>query len=285
MTQLLTIASCIKRASELAVVSESPRLDIEIMLAHILQKTRTWLFTWPEKQLTPEQADLFTAALARRLTGEPVAHIIGQREFWSLPLCVNNTTLIPRPDTELLVETVLQLYESDTASRQILDLGTGTGAIALAVASEKSHWHCVGVDKEVNAVALAEKNRVHLGFANVEIKHSDWFSAVDKKLFDVIVSNPPYIDPADPHLHQGDVRFEPLSALVADHHGLADIEYIAAHARDYLLRDGWLVVEHGYNQGPAVQTMFHQYGYREVNTLRDFGGNDRVTLGQLRAGS
>lgn len=282
MSESLTIAVCLRLAQQLTAVSESPRLDIEILLAHILQKERTFLFTWPETALTREQEDQFTAAFERRLGGEPVAHIIGQREFWSLPLFVNNTTLIPRPDTELLVETILNLFASDMHNqpRQVLDLGTGTGAIVLALAHEKKHWHCLGVDNQPDAVQLAQRNRDHLQLHNVTIRQSDWFTAVDQTDFDVIVSNPPYIAADDPHLQQGDVRFEPLSALVADNQGFRDIENIVQQAKHYLLPNGWLLIEHGYQQGLAVRKLFEQSGYAVIQTLSDLGGNERVTLGK-----
>lgn len=282
MSESLTIAVCLRLAQQLAAVSESPRLDIEILLAHILQKDRTFLFTWPETALTREQEDQFTAAFERRQGGEPVAHIIGQREFWSLPLFVNNTTLIPRPDTELLVETILNLFASDMHNqpRQVLDLGTGTGAIVLALAHEKKHWHCLGVDNQPDAVQLAQRNRDHLQLHNVTIRQSDWFTAVDQTDFDVIVSNPPYIAADDPHLQQGDVRFEPLSALVADNQGFRDIENIVQQAKHYLLPNGWLLIEHGYQQGLAVRKLFEQSGYAAIQTLSDLGGNERVTLGK-----
>lgn len=282
MSESLTIAVCLRLAQQLTAVSESPRLDIEVLLAHILQKDRTFLFTWPETALTREQEDQFTAAFERRLGGEPVAHIIGQREFWSLPLFVNNTTLIPRPDTELLVETILNLFASDMHNqpRQVLDLGTGTGAIVLALAHEKKHWHCLGVDNQPDAVQLAQRNRDHLQLHNVTIRQSDWFTAVDQTDFDVIVSNPPYIAADDPHLQQGDVRFEPLSALVADNQGFRDIENIVQQAKHYLLPNGWLLIEHGYQQGLAVRRLFEQSGYAAIQTLSDLGGNERVTLGK-----
>ena len=283
MTETLTIAGCLQAAPQLAAVSDSPRLDVEILLAHILEKSRTYLFTWPEKKLLPAQAKLFQEYFQRRLSGEPVAHIIGQREFWSLPFFVDNTTLIPRPDTELLVEATLNLFAEDAPeqTRKLLDLGTGTGAILLALAHEKKHWQCVGVDKSPAAVALAEKNRAHLQLANACIQQSDWFASLAYNRFDIIVSNPPYIDPADPHLQQGDVRFEPRSALVAENKGLADIEWIAQQAPHYLLSEGWLLVEHGYNQGAAVRDVFEYCGYVQVKTLRDYGDNERVTLGQV----
>lgn len=281
-----TIATCLKKSIQLTEVSDSPRLDIELFLIHILQKDRTYLFTWPEKELTLQEADQFNNFFARRLTGEPVAHIIGQREFWSLPFMVNNSTLIPRPDTELLVEAVLGLFAEDeeNQTRRLLDLGTGTGAIVLALANEKPLWQCVGVDKELAAVDLAEKNRAQLQLDNVKIHQSDWFSALsDEAAFDIIVSNPPYIDPADEHLREGDVRFEPLSALIADNKGLADLELIIAQASKYLAANGWLLVEHGYDQGNVVRDLFEKNYFDQVNTFRDFGRNERVTIGKRNA--
>lgn len=282
MSEAFTVASCIRMANQLAKVSDSPRLDVEILLAHVLQKDRTFLFAWPETELTVDQEDTFIALFDRRLRGEPVAHIIGQREFWSLPLFVNNTTLIPRPDTELVVETVLNLFASDMHNqpRHVLDLGTGTGAIVLSLAHEKKYWHCVGVDNQPEAVLLAQKNCQHLQLQNVAIKQSDWFSAVEETDFDVIVSNPPYIAADDPHLQQGDVRFEPLSALVADNQGLRDIENIVQESRNYLRSNGWLLIEHGYQQGQAVRQLFEQSGYVAITTLRDLSDNERVTMGK-----
>ena len=278
-----TFATCLQQSPQLADVSDSPRLDIEILLTHILQKNRTYLFTWPEKELTAEQTQSFHELFARRLTGEPVAHIIGRREFWSLSLMVNNSTLIPRPDTELLVEAALELFSNDDANqlRHLLDLGTGTGAIVLALAHEKKSWQCIGVDKELAAVELAEKNRIQLNLRNVKIQQSDWFSSLENEgLFDIIVSNPPYIDPDDTHLSQGDVRFEPLSALIADNKGLADLEFIIAHAPAYLAEQGWLLVEHGYDQGENVRQLFLNNQFGDIKTLRDMGGNERVTMGR-----
>jgi release factor glutamine methyltransferase len=278
----LSIAQCLRLAHELESVSDSARLDIELLLCHVLQKNRTYLFTWPDKTLTAEQEKVFNDFFARRKSGEPIAHILGQREFWSLSLAVNNSTLIPRPDTEPLVELVLELFGDDAAQQQrnCLDLGTGTGAIILAIASEKPHWQLVGVDKSVDAVALAEKNRSHLQFAHVKIQQSDWYAAIPTQQFDVIVSNPPYIDPQDPHLEQGDVRFEPRSALIADNQGLADLELIIQQSWNYLREQGWLLLEHGYDQGQTVRDFLTARGFTQVETRNDLGGNERVTLGR-----
>jgi release factor glutamine methyltransferase len=278
----ITVVQCLQLARELESVSDSARLDIELLLCHVLQKNRTWLFTWPDKILSPEQAEQFLQFFNRRKSGEPIAHILGQREFWSLPLMVNNSTLIPRPDTELLVELVLELFAQDSAQqkRSCLDLGTGTGAIVLAIASEKPEWQLVGVDKSADAVVLAEKNRSDLQFVHVHIMQSDWFTAIPTQQFDVIVSNPPYIDPQDPHLEQGDVRFEPRSALIADNKGLADIELIIQQGWSYLCEQGWLLVEHGYDQGLAVRDFLNARGFVQVETRTDLGGNERVSIGR-----
>lgn len=275
---MTTIAECLRRAESLAAVSDSARLDVEVLLAHGLGKSRTWLYTWSDRQLTADELVSFEAMLARRQCGEPVAYITGEREFWSLPLMVAPSTLIPRPDTERLVELTLALELPVAAS--VLDLGTGTGAIALALASERPHWQILAVDMSAEAVALAEVNRARCQLANVRVRQSDWFTAFTETGFDVIVSNPPYIDAADPHLNQGDVRFEPHTALVAADQGLADIRQIATEGLNRLVEGGWLLVEHGYQQGEAVRSVFREAGFGQVCTERDYGGHERVTMGR-----
>ncbi len=281
-TTTFSITEALKQFILLDLVSDSARVDIEVLLAWVLEKDRTYLYTWPEKRLSSEQNTRFIDALARRINGEPVAHITGEREFWSLPLYVDNSTLIPRPDTEIVVETALSLFEQDdpTQPRQLIDLGTGTGAIALALASEKPHWQITALDKNPKACALAEKNRQRHGLTQVTIVVSDWLSAVSGTRVDMIVTNPPYIDENDPHLSQGDVRFEPASALTAPKQGLADIEIIADQARGQLLAHGWLLIEHGYQQAPQVQGILQALGYKQVRTVDDLAGHPRVTLGQ-----
>jgi len=264
-------------ASELST-SESPRRDAEILLEHVTGKARTYLLAFGETQLTPEQEAQLAALLARRKTGEPVAHLTGEREFWSLPLYVSAATLIPRPDTECLVEQALARLPDGPC--RILDLGTGTGAIALALASERPDCQVTAVDVMPDAVALAQRNLARLGFSNVQINQSSWFSALAQHAFEMIVSNPPYIDEHDPHLSQGDVRFEPLTALVAANDGLADIEHIITTAREHLVPGGWLLLEHGWTQGAAVRALFSAAGYASVETCRDYGGNERLTLGK-----
>ena len=274
-----TIESAVSRATLLLQSSsDSAKLDAQVLLLDVLQKPRSYLFSWPEQKLTLQQQQLFESYCQRRLTGEPVAHITGTREFWSLPLQVNPTTLIPRPDTETLVEYTLSLPLPVAA--KVLDLGTGTGAIALALASEMPLWQITGVDRVTDAVALANTNKQRLGFINVDFVQSDWFSQVTAQQFDLIVSNPPYIEYDDIHLNQGDVRFEPLSALVADDDGMADIKYIITQARNFLTSNGYLVIEHGYQQSTKVHSFFAQMAYTNILTVKDLANNDRVTLAQ-----
>lgn len=258
--------------------SESPKRDAEILLEHVTGKSRTYLLAFGETLLTAEQEAQLAALLARRKTGEPVAHLVGEREFWSLPLYVSAATLIPRPDTECLVEQALARLP--TAACSILDLGTGTGAIALALATERPDCTVTAVDVMPDAVTLAQRNVERLGLGNVTVLQSSWFTALEHRLFALIASNPPYIDEHDPHLAQGDVRFEPLTALVAANEGLADLDHIVTTSRQHLLPGGWLLVEHGWTQGNAVRALFTNAGYREVATCRDYGGNERLTLGQ-----
>ena len=258
--------------------SESPKRDAEILLEHVTGKSRTYLLAFGETLLTAKQEAQLAALLARRKTGEPVAHLVGEREFWSLPLYVSAATLIPRPDTECLVEQALARLP--TAACSILDLGTGTGAIALALATERPDCTVTAVDVMPDAVTLAQRNVERLGLGNVTVLQSSWFTALENRLFALIVSNPPYIDEHDPHLAQGDVRFEPLTALVAANEGLADLDHIVTTSRKHLLPGGWLLVEHGWTQGNAVRALFSNAGYRAVATCRDYGGNERLTLGQ-----
>ncbi|HDZ8839763.1 TPA: peptide chain release factor N(5)-glutamine methyltransferase [Aeromonas veronii] len=261
---------------------ESPRADADVLLCHLLGCRRSYLMTWPERELDAAQQVTLQGWLARRLNGEPIAHLVGEREFWSLPLKVSPATLIPRPDTEVLVEQALTRIPQGPCA--VLDLGTGTGAIALALKSERPEVDVWAVDRMADAAALARENSAALGLP-IEVRDGSWFEPLGEPdrdntpRFAVIVSNPPYIDGADPHLEQGDVRFEPRSALVADDAGLADIRHIVAHAPAYLLTDGWLLLEHGWDQGEAVRQLLRDGGYREVATVRDYGDNDRVTLG------
>ncbi|WP_105739041.1 peptide chain release factor N(5)-glutamine methyltransferase [Cronobacter dublinensis] len=260
--------------------SESPRRDAEILLGFVTGRTRTFILAFGETSLADDELTRLDALLARRVQGEPVAYLTGQREFWSLPLEVSAATLIPRPDTECLVEQALARLPA--APCRILDLGTGTGAIALALACERPDCQVTALEVIPEAVALARRNAQRLGIDNVTVLQSHWFSALTDARFSLIVSNPPYIDGDDPHLTQGDVRFEPKSALVAPDAGLADLDAIITGARRFLENDGWLLVEHGWRQGGAVRELFTRAGYHGVETCRDYGGNERLTLGQYR---
>lgn len=269
----------LQQAMQALTASESPRRDAEILLGHVTGKARTYILAFGETQLTPDQQAQLDGLLARRVTGEPVAHLVGEREFWSLPLYVSAATLIPRPDTECLVEQALVRLPAEAC--QILDLGTGTGAIALALASERPDCTVIAVDVMPDAVALAQRNAARHALSNVTVLHSSWFSALNGQTFSMIVSNPPYIDELDPHLSKGDVRFEPLTALVAANAGLADLDHIITGSRQHLRAGGWLLLEHGWTQGEAVRELFSAAGYTCVETCRDYGGNERLTLGKM----
>ncbi|MDX2354921.1 peptide chain release factor N(5)-glutamine methyltransferase [Stutzerimonas xanthomarina] len=260
--------------------SPSAKLDAEWLLAAVLGKSPSYLRTWPEREVLPEDETRFVAHLERRRLGEPVAYILGRQGFWSLELEVAPHTLIPRPDTELLVETAMKVLPAGGAA-SVLDLGTGTGAIALALASERPAWQVSGVDRVTEAVALAARNAQRLGLGNAAFLESHWFSSLRGQRFELIVSNPPYIPASDPHLSQGDVRFEPSSALVSGVDGLDDIRLIIAQAPDYLSSSGWLVLEHGYDQASAVRSLLSAGGFVDVASCRDFGGHERVSLGRL----
>ena len=262
---------------QLDSVSESAALDVELMLCHLLKKPSSYLFTWPDRVLDPDDESKLHQLIRRRLDGEPVAHILGSRGFWDFDLEVSHHTLIPRPDTEVLVEKALELCVLDRA--RVADLGTGTGAVALALAWERSGWQVIASDFVADAAKLAERNRKSLKLDNVQVITGSWFEP-HAGHYDLIVSNPPYIDPADPHLTEGDVRFEPLSALIADNHGMADIELICDQSRKYLSHGGVLMFEHGFDQGEGCRQLLERLGYAEVDTARDYGNNERVTYGR-----
>jgi release factor glutamine methyltransferase len=275
----MTIIASLLRS---AVLPDSPtaRLDVELLLAAALGKPRSFLHTWPERIVSSEAANIFEAYLRRRRTGEPVAYILGLQGFWNIDLEVATHTLIPRPETEMLVETALELLPGAIPHR-LLDLGTGTGAIALSLAKERPQWTITAVDRVDEAVDLAERNRQRLNLDNAAVMKSHWFSALERQRFDLIISNPPYIASGDPHLAKGDVRFEPSSALVAGIDGMDDLRVIVAEATAHLEPGGWLLLEHGYDQGAAVRDLLNGHGFEQIQTRRDLGDNERITFGHV----
>jgi release factor glutamine methyltransferase len=273
----MRIDEALAKSAELK--SDSARVDVEHLLCFVLQKPPSYLRTWPEKELTSEEVAQFDLLLARRSQGTPVAHLTGQRGFWSFDLEVNEHTLIPRPDTETLVEWALDLPLKPQSLA--VDLGTGTGAIAIALALENPTWQIEAVDFIEEAAELAKRNAQRLGADNLKVLLGSWFEPLSYR-YDLIVSNPPYIDPIDPHLMQGDVRFEPLSALTAEGEGLADLFYIIETAPNFLNTEGWLLLEHGFDQADQVADKLVKVGFESVETRHDVGGNPRITGGCWR---
>jgi release factor glutamine methyltransferase len=264
-----------------ALPGDDPRRDAETLLGHCLGRSRAWLYTWPESDVAPEQARTYRDLLARRRDGFPVAYLTGEREFWSLPLAVNPHTLIPRPETETLVEWALALPLPETAT--VVDLGTGSGAIALAVASEREGWRITAVDRSAAALEVAAANARRNGLDRIEFVESDWFSQLGGRRFDLLLSNPPYVAPDDEHLRRGDLRFEPPEALVAGQGGLAELTALVTGAPDHLRDNGWLLLEHGCEQGTAVRGLLSGRGFSEVATRRDMAGLERISGGRWRA--
>ncbi|MFN3841829.1 MAG: peptide chain release factor N(5)-glutamine methyltransferase [Rehaibacterium terrae] len=257
----------------------SARLDAELLLGHALGRDRAWLFAHADDALDDDAVARFEALVARRARGEPVAHLVGRRGFWTFELDVDAATLIPRPETELLVELALARLPHDRPLR-LADLGTGTGAIALALAVERPQASVVAVEASAAAAQVARRNIARLGAGRVELREGRWFGPLQGERFDLIASNPPYIAAADPHLGEGDLRFEPRSALVAGVDGLDDIRAIARAAPAHLVPGGWLLVEHGHDQGEAVRGIFRAAGLVDVATARDLEGRERVALGR-----
>ncbi len=272
----LTVAELLAQAD--LPDSGSPALDAELLLCKVLGKGRSYLRSWPDAQPNAVQVAAFHALLARRHAGEPIAYLLGERGFWTLDLQVSPATLIPRPDTERLVELALELGPQGPAA--VLDLGTGSGAIALALAAERPDWKLTGSDRVADAVALAQRNAERLQLGNVRFVLSHWFAELQGQRFELIISNPPYIAADDPHLALGDVRFEPRSALVSGADGLDDIRHLVSTASAHLQPGGWLLLEHGWQQAEAVAELLHARGYQQVESWRDLGGNLRVTGGR-----
>ena len=275
------LALSIKQALGMAKLAfgdhESAQIDSELLLAFAIGRDRTYLYTWPEKLLSATEQATFEQLVERRVVGEPVAYLVGTRDFWSFTLGVNPHVLIPRPETELLVETALSLL-GDGAQR-VVDLGTGSGAIALAIALERPDCQVLATDFSAEALALAGANARQLTLTNIEFKQGSWYAAIQECLFDMIVSNPPYIAADDPHMSQGDLRFEPTTALAAPDSGFADLQEIISGATQRLTENGWLLLEHGYEQGEGVRGLLTSCGFAQIQTLQDINGCDRLTLG------
>ncbi len=272
----LTISEILKRSEQLLQDSTSPRLDAEVLLADALRCNRARLYARADD--IPPAADCrqYTDRLDRRLQGHPVAYITGQREFWSMALKVNRHTLIPRPETECLVEAALQLIPENTAMT-IAEPGTGSGAIALALAKERPQCRIIATDIDADTLAVAALNIEHHRAGNISLRQSDWFATLQDQQFDLVISNPPYIRDSDPHLHSGDVRFEPRHALAAGPDGMDMLNRIIDTARDALLPGGCLLLEHGFDQGDKVSTRMRDCGYHEINPVIDLAGHHRGT--------
>ena len=257
-------------------------VDAEFLLVHVLGRPRSWLFAHREDPVTGETAAAFEALVERRAAGEPVAYLTGRRGFWRFDLAVTPATLIPRPETELLVELALERLPVDRALC-VADLGTGSGAIALALAHERPRARVIASDASASAIEVARGNATALELANVDFREGDWFAPLAGERFDLIASNPPYIAAGDPHLAEGDLRFEPATALSSGVDGLDAIRRISAGAPAHLQRGGWLLLEHGWDQGAAVRELLLLSGFQDVATERDLEGRDRVSLGRVPA--
>lgn len=264
--------------ARLQLSSDEAKLEAQVLLQQVLNVSHAWLISHANDALEANQLEAFHVLVKRRLNGEPIAYILGQREFYGLNLTVTSDTLIPRPDTETLVEAALAKLTNNQAT--VLDLGTGTGAIALAVAKHRPMTHVTAVDFSTTALKVAAQNAKQLNITNITFVESHWFDALAPTPFDIVISNPPYIEHNDAHLSQGDLRFEPLTALASGADGLDDIRQIINDCLVYLKPQGWLMLEHGYNQAEAVADLMAGVGLSNIETIQDLGGNDRVTLGK-----
>lgn len=277
----LTLSNALKRAyQQLETQSDSAKFDAELLLAKVLDKDRSYLYTWPENILSIEQQQTFEELIQARIQGQAVAYLVGEQAFWTLNLKVTSDTLIPRPETELLIETALEYYSTE-ASLSILDLGTGSGAIALALASEFPHSQVLAVDISPAALKVAQHNAYAHQLDNVQFLHSSWFSQIPAQQFDLIISNPPYIESDDPHLQQGDLRYEPQIALASGIDGYDAIQEIIQNSSAYLKPQAYLMLEHGYQQAARTQHYLSQANFEAIQSRQDLAKYERITIGRL----
>lgn len=267
-------------ATTLTLEASNARLEVQTLWQRVLGVNRAYFFAHPERQINSIESNAYNDLFQRRLRGEPLAYLLGEREFFGLNICVTPATLIPRADTELLVELALQQIPADVPDR-VLDLGTGSGAIALAIAQHRPAAHIFAADQSRAALTVARANAQRMQLANVQLFESHWFSAFVGQRFELIVTNPPYIAEHDAHLAQGDLRFEPRSALVSGRDGLDDIRHIIQHAAAHLESAGWLWLEHGYEQAAAVRALLIQAGFDDVRSARDLSGIERCSGGRM----
>lgn len=272
-----SVAQALAWARQQLESMDEAAIDADILLSHVMGKSRTWLKTWPEHILSKQQFSHYQESIERRKQGEPTAYIIGEKDFWSLTLKVTRDTLIPRPETELLVELALQRIP-ETSDYKVADLGTGSGAIALALAKERPQAIIWALDMSEGALTVAQANAEHNKIDNVSFGRGNWLDGWQHSQLDMIVSNPPYVAPNDPHL--ADLVYEPVTALVAEDNGLSDIYTITQQAIQYLKPNGYLLFEHGYDQGSGVRDILQRAGFTKLETVKDYAGQDRVTLGK-----
>lgn len=260
--------------------SDTPRIDSEVLMQHVLQKDIAWLISYGDTVSTPAHTKAFFDLVYRRHEGQPIAYLTGTRDFWSLTLKVDKNVLIPRSDTETLIEQALEHLPKDQPI-EVLDLGTGSGAIALSIAKERPLAKVLALEYQAAALAVAKQNSLSNNISNVEFRLSDWYQALNKsEQFDLIASNPPYVEPGDPHLAQGDLRFEPITSLTALESGFADIRNIIENAPTHLKKNGWLIIEHGYNQASQVCALFRENGFNDIESFNDINHLPRCTLGK-----
>lgn len=262
--------------------SSTPRRDAEVLLSKIINKSRTQLLAFGETVLERNKIVILKSLINRRKKGEPIAYLIGSKEFWSLNFKISSGAFIPRPDTECLVEQVLNLFPTNN-NLKVLDLGTGVGTIALSLASERPKWDIIGIDKQKIALILANKNKLLFNLKHVKFIHGNWFKYLSKKKFNLIVSNPPYINKSDLFWLSNDItKFEPKNALISACAGLLDLTRICQHSVYHLYSGGWLFLEHGWNQGKNVRALLYKFGFNNINTILDYHYYERVTYGQWK---